>query len=98
MNNADEALMQMSRLVAANTKTTSILGARAMVLGKFFDAVLPYLTKPQFVEITSSFRQCIDDTMSLMDDVPLTAEYHSSLLELTNAILAALAKKSAVYK
>jgi hypothetical protein len=28
--------------------------------------------------------------MSLMDDVPLPAEYHSAMLELTNAILATL--------
>jgi hypothetical protein len=28
--------------------------------------------------------------MSLMDDVPLAAEYHQELLELTNGILTAL--------
>lgn len=32
--------------------------------------------------------------MSLMDDVALPAEYHSTLLELTNAILTALAQES----
>ena len=90
MNNADEVLGKMAGLVIANTKTTGILGARAMVLGKFFEAVLPHVTTSQRAETTRSFRQGIEDVMSLMDDVVLPAEYHSELLELTNATLAAL--------
>jgi hypothetical protein len=84
----------MAGLVVANTKTTSILGARAMVLGKFFEAVLPHVTTLQRVEITRSFRRGIEDAMSLMDDVALPADYHSALLELTNTILAALDRES----
>jgi hypothetical protein len=34
--------------------------------------------------------------MSPMDDVVLPAEYHSALLQLTNAILAALGQGSAI--
>jgi hypothetical protein len=67
-----------------------VLGARAMVMGKFIDAVLPHLTTLQRAEVTRSFRQGIEEALSLMDDVALPAEYHSALLELTNAILATL--------
>lgn len=95
MNDTDEALDNMRRLVTANTKTISILGARAMALGKFFDAVLPQLKNSQREDIARSFRAGIEDTMSRMDDVPLPAEYHSSLLQLTNSILAALDQKPA---
>jgi hypothetical protein len=94
MNNANDVLGQMSKLVTANSKTTGILGARAMVLGKFLEVVVPHLTTLQCVEVTKSFRHGIGDAMSLMDDVTLPAEYHSSLLELTNSILAALSKES----
>jgi hypothetical protein len=69
------------------------LGARAMVLGKFLEAVLPHLTTLQRIEITGAFRQGIEEAMSLMDDVALPAEYHSALLDLTNAILAALGQR-----
>ncbi|MGQ7935379.1 MULTISPECIES: hypothetical protein [Paraburkholderia] len=95
MNEINEPLNHMRRLVTANTKTISILGARAMVLGKFFDAVLPQLKNSQHEDIARSFREGIEDTMSRMDDVPLPAEYHSALLQLTNSILAALDQKSA---
>jgi hypothetical protein len=71
------------------------LGARAMVLGKILEAVLPHLTTLQRVEVTRSFRQGIEEAMSLMDDVALPAEYHSALLELTKVILAALGQESA---
>jgi hypothetical protein len=49
----------------------------------------------QRVEVTRSFRQGIEEAMSLMDDVALPAEYHSALLELTKVILAALGQESA---
>lgn len=95
MDNANEVLGKMAGLVTANTRTVSMLGARAMVLGKFLDAALPQLTTLQRAEVTRSFRQGIEDVMLYMDDVPLPAEYHSALLELTNAILAALGEESA---
>jgi hypothetical protein len=59
------------------------------------EAVLPHLTPLQRVEITRSFREGIEDALSLMDDVALPAEYHSALLELTNSILAALSREPA---
>ena len=95
MKNSDDVLNHMSRLVTGNTKTISVLGARAMVLNKFFDAALPQLTSLQRGEVTRSFRQGIEDILSLMDDVALPAEYYPALLDLTNTILAALGQKSA---
>ncbi len=68
----------------------SVLGARAMVLGTFLDAASPHLTTQQRAKVATSFRQGIEEAMSLMDDVPLPAEYHSAMLELTNVILAIL--------
>ncbi|HTR05773.1 MAG TPA: hypothetical protein VMJ11_03760 [Paraburkholderia sp.] len=95
MDDSNEELSRMRKLVTAYTKPMGALGARAMVLGKFFDVALPHLTTSQRCEISRSFRHGIEDAMSLMDDVALPAEYHSALLELTNAILAALVRGSA---
>ncbi|WP_084534443.1 EAL domain-containing protein [Paraburkholderia dilworthii] len=94
MDSANDALERMSKLVTVNTKTVSALGARAMVLGKFLDAALQHLTTLQRAAVAKSFGQGIEEAMSLMDDVPLPAEYHSALLELTNVILATLDHES----
>ncbi|MFL9913435.1 hypothetical protein [Paraburkholderia sp. RL17-337-BIB-A] len=94
MNNADEVLRKMAALSTTNTKTVSMLGARSVVLGAFFDAALPHLTTSQRAVVTRSFRQGIEDALAQMDDMPLPAEYHSTLLELTNAILATLDQES----
>jgi hypothetical protein len=75
-------------------KTAAVLGARAMVLGTFVEAVLPHLTPLQREEVAGSFRHGIEDAMALMDDVALPAECHSTVLELTNAILAAVTPES----
>lgn len=82
MNHSDNVLSQMVELMAANTKRMGALGARAMVLGKFLEAALPHLTTLQRNEITRSFRQGIDDTVSAIDDVALPAEFHSARLGL----------------
>jgi hypothetical protein len=95
MNKVDEALVHLSTLVTTNTKAMGTLSARNMVLGCFFDVVLTHLTTAQRGNISMSFRRGIEDILSLMDDVPLPAEYHTSLLELTNTILASLNQESA---
>jgi hypothetical protein len=95
LNTTNKVLCQIVELMAANTKKMGVLGAQVMVLGKFLEAVLPHLTTSQRAKVTRSFRQGIEETLSLMDDVPLPAEYHSALLERTNAILAALSQESA---
>ncbi|WP_042268847.1 hypothetical protein [Paraburkholderia heleia] len=94
MDDTDAALKKIGLLVTANTKNMSMLGARAMVLGKFLEVALPQLTPAQRAEVSRAFRLGIEDLMSLMDDVPLPAGYHSTLLELTNGILAALSQGS----
>lgn len=93
LNNADEVLDEIAGLMAANTTKTFVLCARAMVLATFLKAVLPHLTTLQRAEVTWSFRQGIEEAMSLMDDLALPAEYQSALLELTNAILASLGQE-----
>jgi hypothetical protein len=90
MDDIDRGLDRIAQLTAANSEKIAVLAARTVVLSKFRDAVLPYLTTAQRAAITTSFRQGVEDAMALMDDVALPAEYHSALLELTNAILAAL--------
>ncbi|MFL9913403.1 hypothetical protein [Paraburkholderia sp. RL17-337-BIB-A] len=95
MNNADEVLRKMAALSTTNTKTVSMLGARSIVLGAFLDATLPHLTTSQRAAVIRSFRQGIEDALTQMDDISLPAEYHSTLLGLTNAILAALDQESA---
>jgi hypothetical protein len=64
------------------------------VLGAFLDAALPHLTTSQRAAVTRSFRQGIEDAMAQTDDMRLPAEYHTTLLGLTNAILAALDRGS----
>jgi hypothetical protein len=90
LNNATDLLGRISGVLTANTRAVSVLGARAMVLGRFLEAVLPHLTLSQRAEVARSFRNGIEDAMAQTDDVALPAEYHSTLLEVTNAILAAV--------
>jgi len=95
LDNINNVLDQLNESLIANSKIVSVLGARAMVLGKFLDATLPYLTRTQRAEVLWSFRLGIEEAMSLMDDVQLSAEYHSTLLDMTNSILAKLGDANA---
>jgi hypothetical protein len=97
MDDAEPMLSNMNRLVGANTKTISFLGARTMVLGKFLVAALPCLTTAQCFEISEWFGREIEDAMSQMDDMALPAEYHSAILDQTNAILVALDQQATVH-
>ncbi|WP_144140771.1 hypothetical protein [Paraburkholderia sp. BCC1884] len=93
MNNSTDLLTGVSEILTESTKAMSVFSARAMVLGSFFDAAIPYLAPLQRIEVTQSFRRRIEDVMSMMDDVSLPAEYHSTLLDLTNSVLATLENK-----
>jgi len=93
MSNLDDALDLAKRLVNENTHAISVIGARAIVLTKFLDAVLPYLTTSQSVMISNAFRQGLDEVLSLMDDVTVPPEHLAALLEMTNSILRALKGK-----
>jgi hypothetical protein len=93
MSDADEVLHLANRLVTQNTHAISVVGARSLVLTKFFDAVLPYLTTSQSVMVSHSFRRGIDEVLSLTGDVPVPPVYQAALLEMTNSILEALKAK-----
>ena len=90
MNNTDVLLKSLTALVASNNEAFCHYGARVAVLSRFVDAVLPLLTPTQCVELDESFRHAIEDVMSLMDDTPAPAGYHSTLLKQINLILDAL--------
>lgn len=90
MNNIGALLQSLNTFVKSNGETLARFGARVAVMSVLLDVTLPNLTAAQRAEITKLFRHGIEDTMSLMDDVPLPAEYHSTLLEQTNAFLAIL--------
>lgn len=87
LNNPDALLQSLTDLLMSNGKAVSRFGAQVVVMRKFIDATFPLLTATQREEIAKAFRHGIEDTMSLMDDLPLPAEYHSTLLEQTNTLL-----------
>lgn len=91
---AAKKLEAWANLAEENGKAISRIGARTVVLCKFVDAVLPQLTAAQCRQIDPLFRQGIEDAMACTDDVAVPGIYHTTLLEQTNVLLAALAKKS----
>ncbi|RKF35983.1 hypothetical protein [Paraburkholderia fungorum] len=90
MSNVDELLDLAKKLAVQNTNTISVVGARSIVLTKFLDAVLPYLTSSQSALVSHSFRQGMDEVLSLMDEYPVPPEHLTALLKMTNSILEAL--------
>jgi hypothetical protein len=66
-----------------------------VVQSKFIDAVWPHLSAAQCKEIALLFRQGVEDAMAYTDDVAMPQKYHATLLEQTNALLAALEKRAA---
>lgn len=81
-------------LVTGNLDAIAGLSARTVVLARFLDATLPRLTNGQCAEIALAFREGIEETMSLADDVPLPDRYHRTLLEQVNVVLGALSRKA----
>jgi hypothetical protein len=98
LKNTNALLKSLTTLVASNSETISSFGAQIVVMGNFLDATFPHLTAAQCAKITTSFRHEVERTMSLMDDVPLPAEYHSMLLAQTNALLNMLHARSAAHR
>jgi hypothetical protein len=70
-------LGEMTRLVTSNATAINRLGTQAMVVGKFLDSALSRRTGSLRVEVTRSFRLGIENALSMIDDLPLPAEYHS---------------------
>jgi hypothetical protein len=89
-NVTGELLSAYASFAVSNSNAVSRIGARAMVLCRFFDAMLPQLTAAQCTEIARIFRHGVNDTMSITDDVEMPTSYHTALLEQTNALLTAL--------
>jgi hypothetical protein len=90
MSNADELLHLAKSLAIQNTQTISVVVARSIVLTRFLDAVLPYLTTSQSVMVSHSFQQGIDEVLSLMDGIPTPPAHQAALLEMINSILESL--------
>lgn len=65
-------------------------GARLAVVGELLVAMLTHLPNAMRVEIAASFRDRIEDLMSLGDDRCLPEKYHSALLTEVNRYLNAL--------
>ncbi|CAE6859252.1 hypothetical protein R75465_07573 [Paraburkholderia aspalathi] len=80
-------------LVTGNLDAISGLSARTVVLARFLDATLPRLTRGQCAEIVVAFREGVEETMCIADDIPLPDKYHTTLLEQVNVVLAALNRK-----
>ena len=95
---SDEALSVLNALVTESLNTISGLSARTAVLARFLDATLPRLTRAQCADIAVAFREGIEETMSLADDVPLPDKYHRALLQQVNAVLNALDRKIDVHR
>jgi hypothetical protein len=80
----------MSKLTTHSTEISTTLGARALVLGAFAEAAIPALTNAQCNSVSEIFKRAIEDIMAMMDDVSLPGQFHSTLLDLTNSLLATL--------
>ncbi|MEI6001665.1 hypothetical protein H3V53_32230 [Paraburkholderia bengalensis] len=78
--------------VAVTTSLSSMvgLGARNIVLLKFYDSALPFLTRQQCMAILARFQSGVEDAMALMDDQALPAEFHATVLKETNECIARL--------
>ena len=82
--------------VQQNSEAVARFGARLAVLCKFVDAVLPQLAADQCLRIDSSFRQGIEELLSRTEDIVTPLAYHTTLMEQTNVMLAALAQRGSV--
>ena len=65
-------------------------GARLAVMGELQVSVLMHLPAAMRADIVKSFRERIEDLMSLSDDRSLPEQYHSALLAEVNRYLNAL--------
>ncbi len=62
-------------------------GARIAVIGELLVSVLMHLPRSMQADIAKSFRDRIEDLMSLSDDRYLPEQYHSALLTEVNRYL-----------
>ncbi len=90
MTTSDATLQTLARLASSNSEAVSNFGARLVVFSRFFSSVLPLLTPDQCRDTLDAFRISIEEAMAATDDVPMPAEYHDTLLDYTNRVLAVL--------
>ncbi|RDJ97576.1 hypothetical protein [Paraburkholderia lacunae] len=86
----DTLLDSLVTLSKANGTTVVQHGARLAVLGELLASLLTHLPHSMRVAIAASFRNRIEDLMSLSDDRCLPEKYHSALLTEVNRYLNAL--------
>ncbi len=94
----DELADSLGNAVQENNEAVVRFGARLAVLCKFVDAVLPQLAAVQCQEIDLSFRRGIEELLSRTEDIVTPVEYHTTLMEQTNVMLAALAQRGSAQR
>jgi hypothetical protein len=94
VNNEDKLLKTFRCAMSTSVLSVSRLGAKNVVLVRLIDAVIPLLSTAQCRDAMAVFRETIEDVMALMDDQVLPPDYHSTILNETNACIEILEKQS----
>jgi hypothetical protein len=94
VDDEDRLLQTLKIAMSSSVLLVSNLGAKNLALGKLVDAVIPLLSPAQCSQATAIFREAIEDVMALMDDQLLPPDYHSTILNQTNACIGMLENQS----
>jgi len=86
----DTLLDSLTSLSKINSVSVVQHGARIAVIGELLVSVLSHLPATMRADIVMSFRDRIEEVMSLSDDRGLPQQYHSALLNEINLYLNAL--------
>ncbi|SDI56969.1 hypothetical protein SAMN04487926_119100 [Paraburkholderia steynii] len=86
----DTLLDSLAILSKINGMSVVQHGARLAVMGELLVSVLTHLPTEMRADIVESFRDRVDNLMSLSDDRSLPEQYHSALLTEVNRYLNAL--------
>lgn len=88
---ADDTLLHsLATLSKINGMSVVQHGARLAVIGELLASVLAHLPAAMQEDIARTFRERVEDLMSLSDDRDLPEQYHSALLTEINRYLNAL--------
>lgn len=87
MRSDDTLLNEVVTLSKASGILAVEQGARLAVIGELLVATLAHLPMAMRADIVASFREGIEDLMSLSDDRSLPEKYHSALLTEVNRYL-----------
>lgn len=86
----DTSLDSLSTLSKATGMSVVQHGARLAVMGELLVSILMHLPASVQTDIAGTFRDRIEELMSLSDDMSLPKQYHSALLTEVNRYLNAL--------